>query len=263
MGKLLGLFFGFLVFGHVGSFVGLIIGFIFDSKVKFFKYNFFSEESYSENEIIVDAFPLMCAEIVRSNTIDKNSIFIVKDIAIDVFGKNTAKSIMEQFKEYIETGYSDTTLQSVCENVKFSLDSNTKANIINLLFRIIKSRGGYSKSEIDAIKKIAEYIGININPFGSTNNNERFYGYYENYNHYNYNSGGNNNFTSIKDYYKILEIDNSASDEEIKKQYRNLCKKYHPDVVTHLPDSEKKVSEEKMKEIIDAYEEIKKERGIK
>lgn len=52
-----------------------------------------------------------------------------------------------------------------------------------------------------------------------------------------------------KDYYKILEIDRSASPEEIKKSYRKLAMKYHPD---KNPDD--KSSEEKFKECAEAFE---------
>lgn len=52
-----------------------------------------------------------------------------------------------------------------------------------------------------------------------------------------------------KDYYKILGVDKKASQEEIKKQYRKLARKYHPD---KNPDD--KASEEKFKELQEAYE---------
>ena len=53
-----------------------------------------------------------------------------------------------------------------------------------------------------------------------------------------------------KDYYKILGVDKSSSKEEIKKAYKKLALKYHPDRVA---EEKKKESEEKFKEISEAY----------
>ena len=52
----------------------------------------------------------------------------------------------------------------------------------------------------------------------------------------------------MKDYYKILEVEENASEEDIKKSYRNLSKKYHPDL---NPEGG-----EKFKEIAEAYEHL-------
>ena len=52
-----------------------------------------------------------------------------------------------------------------------------------------------------------------------------------------------------KDYYKILEVDRSASQDDIKKNYRKLAIKYHPD-----KNNGDKASEEKFKEVSEAYD---------
>ena len=54
----------------------------------------------------------------------------------------------------------------------------------------------------------------------------------------------------MKDYYKILEVNSSASPEIISKVYKILAKKYHPDT---NPDN-KQEAEEKFKELSEAYE---------
>ena len=63
---------------------------------------------------------------------------------------------------------------------------------------------------------------------------------------------------SEKDPYVVLWIERSATDEEVKKAYRTLARKYHPDKYT---DSDlASLAEEKMKEVNAAYEQIRKER---
>ena len=66
-----------------------------------------------------------------------------------------------------------------------------------------------------------------------------------------------------KDYYQILGIAKNASFEEVKKAYYKMATKFHPDKVAHLGDEIKKSAESKIKELNVAYEEIKKQRGIK
>jgi DnaJ like chaperone protein len=62
--------------------------------------------------------------------------------------------------------------------------------------------------------------------------------------------------------YKILEVERTATDEEIKKAYRRMAMKYHPDKVSHLGDDFQKAAHEKFQSVNKAYENIKKERGI-
>lgn len=60
-----------------------------------------------------------------------------------------------------------------------------------------------------------------------------------------------------KDYYNILGVSKSASDEEIKSAYRKLSKQFHPDMFAHASESEKKAAEEKFKDINAAYSVLK------
>ena len=62
--------------------------------------------------------------------------------------------------------------------------------------------------------------------------------------------------------YKVLEIDKSATDDEVKKAYRRMAMKYHPDKVNNMGEEVKKTATEKFRKVNEAYEAIKKERGI-
>ena len=69
-------------------------------------------------------------------------------------------------------------------------------------------------------------------------------------------------YNSSDNAYKILEIDKTATRDEIKKAYRNMAKKYHPDKVIHLGKEHQKGAEEKFRQVQEAYEQLQKERGF-
>ncbi len=62
--------------------------------------------------------------------------------------------------------------------------------------------------------------------------------------------------------YRVLEIDSRASNEEIKKAYRQLALKNHPDKVAYLGEDIRKKAQEKFQKINEAYEAVKKERKM-
>ena len=66
-----------------------------------------------------------------------------------------------------------------------------------------------------------------------------------------------------EDYYSILEVDRNASQDEIKRAYRRLAMKYHPDKVEGMGEEVKKNAEAQFREINEAYETLKSLRGLK
>ena len=63
----------------------------------------------------------------------------------------------------------------------------------------------------------------------------------------------------MTDPYEVLNIPSTATDEEVKKAYRDLARKYHPDNYHDNPLAD--LAQEKMKEINAAYDAIQRERG--
>ncbi|MCI9155609.1 MAG: DnaJ domain-containing protein [Lawsonibacter sp.] len=63
----------------------------------------------------------------------------------------------------------------------------------------------------------------------------------------------------MRDPYSVLGVSQNASDDEIKKAYRELARKYHPDNYQNNPLAD--LAEEKMKEINEAYDTITKQRS--
>ena len=66
-----------------------------------------------------------------------------------------------------------------------------------------------------------------------------------------------------RDYYDVVGVSKNANDKEIKKAYRKMAIKFHPDKVAQLGEEHQKAAKEKFQQIQDAYEALKKRRGFK
>ena len=62
--------------------------------------------------------------------------------------------------------------------------------------------------------------------------------------------------------YDVLEISPNATDDEVKSAYRRMAMKNHPDKVATLGPDVQKAAEEKFRKIQEAYETIKRQRGM-
>ena len=117
--------------------------------------------------------------------------------------------------------------------------------------------GGFSTNSTftqeDFEKIFRDFFGGSFGGQGSTYGGNTYGGYKQ--------GGGyqrTGTYTSNRSkYYRILGLKDGASQEEIKKAYRQLAKEHHPDKFVNASDSEKKFHEDKMKEINEAYENLK------
>jgi len=69
-------------------------------------------------------------------------------------------------------------------------------------------------------------------------------------------------YRDSKSDYKILEVEENATEEEIKKAYRKMALKFHPDKVAQEGEEVQRSATEKFKKVQEAYENIKKKRGM-
>ncbi len=168
----------------------------------------------------------------------KSELDYVKKFLTTNFGRDNARDLMVLFKDIIKQDYS---LPTVCRQVKSHMDHPARLEMIHVLFGLSQSDGEIHPDEIDVIRKISGYLGVSSSDFDSIQ------------------------AMFIKDTtaaYTILEIDPSAGDQEIKRAYRKMAAKFHPDKVSHLGKEFQEMAEEKFKAISEAYEQIKDERGI-
>ena len=106
---------------------------------------------------------------------------------------------------------------------------------------VANADGSISQSELSKIRQIASALGIRPSDLDSIK--AMF-------------------VKSTGNAYRILEITPSATDTEVKKAYRSMAKKYHPDKLQSKEPALIKGAQEKFQEVQKAYEEIQKERGI-
>lgn len=110
----------------------------------------------------------------------------------------------------------------------------------------------------------SSYSGSNSNSYSNQSNNRG----YNSSNSSNSNSNSSNNYrrssgVSVSEAYDILGVAGNASDAEVKKAYRALAMKYHPDRVSGLGDEAVRQATESMRQINAAWDVLKEARGMK
>ncbi len=126
--------------------------------------------------------------------------------------------------------------------IKQNMTYEQRLQLLSFLAKIAQSDGNVCQAEIEALKEVSIAMGLSAEEVESM-----------------LNLGGK----TLEQAYKVLEIDSSASDEEVKKAYRKMALKHHPDKVATLGEDVKKAAEEKFQQINNAKEMIFKARGIK
>jgi DnaJ like chaperone protein len=117
-----------------------------------------------------------------------------------------------------------------------------RLQLLSFLAKIAQSDGNVCQAEIEALKEVATAMELSAQEVESM-----------------LNLGGN----TLEQAYKVLEIEPTATDDEVKAAYRKLALKHHPDRVATLGDDVKKAAEEKFQQINNAKEMIYKARGMK
>jgi len=185
------------------------------------------------------ALLVLCAVVMKAdNKLLKSELDYVKEFFTRQFGVEYTRQRMLLFKEILNQNINH---HEVCLQIKANLNYASRLELMHLLFGLAKADGKIDDSEENIIQQIANDLGIKQPDYISLK------------------------AMFVKDKlaaYKILEIETTASDEEVKKAYRRMAIKYHPDKVHHLGPDFQKDANEKFKKISDAYEIIKTERAI-
>lgn len=221
---------------------------------------------YQKSDFL-ETFLILAADVIKADGHFKRSeLDYLRNYLTQNLGPAMAHQAIIRLQEIMQENYN---LTSVCNTMRTSSNIHERLLVVQLLFGIAASDGELHPAEIAEIEKISTLLGISRGDYESIKS--MYMGGYYSYGGYSSSSSSSGSSSGGSGYrshtldndYKILEISENASDEEVKKAYRAMAKKYHPDRVAHLGDEMRKQAEEKFARMSDAYERIKKSRGMK
>ncbi len=248
-GKWVGLGLGWALGGPIGGILGLVFGGMYDGMQG-------GKFEYQEGGHIYGApggaartkpgdfaasLLVLAASVMKADgKVLKSELDYVKQFFHQQFGEKLAVENMLVLREILKQ---DINAQQVAQQIRQFMDHASRLQLLHFLFGISSADGHVHSKEVDEIRRISNFLGIRTSDFESIK--AMFYK------------------KDIYSSYKILETTPDANEDEIKKAYRKMAVKYHPDKVSHLGDEFRKAAKEKFQKVQAAYEQIKKERGIK
>lgn len=225
---------GWALAGPIGGIIGFALGSVSEEAGASLK----TEPKILPNDFSA-ALLVLCAAVMRAdNRVMRSELDYVRVFFNRTFGENHTRERMLLFREILKQ---DIPIGTVCEQIGRHMDVSARLELMHLLFGLAASDGEIGKAELSVLGHISSLIGVNPRDMESIR--AMF-------------------IKNVTSSYKILEVDPSASDAEIKKAYRKQAMKFHPDKVHHLGPEFQKDAQDKFRKINEAYEAIASERGM-
>lgn len=220
----------------------------------------------TQDDIDVALLVLIAAVMKADGNVRREELDYVKQFLRKNYTEEKGKALLGMLRDLVKPEtYID--VDAVCQQIKENTDYNTRYHMMDFLFALAVADNSYFPEENTVIRVIAGRLGINSRDYVSMftrhvnsryNSSGRSGG-----SSYRSSSYGTSGSAARKDPYRVLGLESSATDEEVKKAYRRLAMKYHPDKVEGMGEEVKKNAEAQFREINEAYEQIKTARGMK
>jgi DnaJ like chaperone protein len=230
---------GWFMLGPLGAVIGIAVAELLDSN-SIGGNKTSSQYQQNHNGFAVSLVVLIAAVLKTNGRVMQSELNYVKQFFVRQFGIEAAKESMILLRDVLKK---DIPLYEVCMQIRQNLNIASRRELLHLLFGVAAADGTISAQELKTIEQIAQYIGISEMDFRSVKAM--------------FMKDGDADWA-----YKILEIKRSASNDEVKKAYRKMAQKNHPDKVAQMGEDIQRAAAQKFNAIKDAYDHIKKERGI-
>jgi DnaJ like chaperone protein len=200
----------------------------------------FYRQSSSKYDIPTMLMALSAAVMKADGKVLKAELDYVKQFFSQQFGNQFNSRHLQVLKQFLDSN--NIPLQEICNDIRNRMPAEVRVQLVHYLFGIAKADGNVAESEMTSIQNIAQLLGVSNQDFISLKN--MFY-------------------RDVNSDYKILGVEASASNDEVKKAYRKMAIAHHPDKVASMGEEYQKGAQEKFMKIQEAYENIKKSRGFK
>lgn len=249
--KWIGVSLGWTLGGPIGALIGLVLGSVVDAASSEFRQPLLGETQKRKSpkqqprttqrpqtkpgDFEVSLLILASVVIKADGNQNQRELDFVRQQFVSLYGKERANNAFKLFKGINQQ---DVSTRQVCLQIQQMMDHPSRLQLLHFLFGIAKADTHVSEDEVRQIYTIAGYLNISSKDYESIK--AMF-------------------FNSKDNAYKVLEIDKTATVEEIKAAYRKMAKKYHPDKVAHLGEEHRKGAEDKFRQVQEAYEHLQKE----
>jgi len=197
------------------------------------------QSKVSPGDFELNLLSLSSLVIKADGKVTQQEMDYVRMYFVQAYGKERANATFRTFNEVIKNR--EISVENICNYLRPRVRYEVRLQILHFLFNISNADGHVSDSELKVLLQISQNLRLASSDYESIK--AMF-------------------FKSADDAYKILEIEKSASDSDVKKAYRTMAKKYHPDKLQHMDEAYQKGAQEKFNKVQEAYERIQKERGL-
>ncbi|MES2557385.1 MAG: TerB family tellurite resistance protein [Bacteroidota bacterium] len=183
---------------------------------------------------------VLSAYIMKSDgKVVKAELDFVKTFLAAQFGPQFNVNHLQTLKRFLDSP--TLPIEEICNDIRMRSQVEMRIQLLHYLFGIAQADGQVSEAEINTLQRIAHLLQVPPMDFRSVK------GMFK---------------KNLEGDYEVLGIDKTASDDEVKKAYRQMAVRYHPDKVASLGDEYQKGAKEKFQKIQEAYDNIKKSRGL-
>ncbi len=190
------------------------------------------------NSFLVSLLVLSAAVIKADGKTLQSELDYVKDFVRKSFG---AAAVPEAAKMLEQFTRQEINIYEVGRQIAVNMNYSQRLQLFHYLVQVALADGDFHKNEKSVLEAIGSTIGLNGSDISSVIS--MFY-------------------KEVNSAYSVLGVSPSASDDEVKAAYRRMAMKNHPDKVATLGPDIQKAAAEKFRQVQEAYESIKKERGM-